>query len=70
MDWVHEGRRIKRYDEKADRFEMLETIHMFSDNAIYSIVEDNHCNLWLATRVRFGLHESGSGRLCQALHTK
>ena len=48
--WIGtQGGGLSRYDEKADRFEMLETIHMFSDNAIYSIVEDNHCNLWLAT---------------------
>ena len=57
--WIGtQGGGLSRYDEKADRFEMLETIHMFSDNAIYSIVEDNHCNLWLAT---------GKGLVCMSL---
>ena len=34
--WIGtQGGGLSRYDRKADRFEMLETIHMFSDNAIY-----------------------------------
>lgn len=57
--WIGtQGGGLSRYDGKADRFEMLETIHMFSDNAVYSIVEDSYRNLWLAT---------GKGLVCMSL---
>lgn len=57
--WIGtQGGGLSRYNKKTDHFEMLETIHMFSDNAIYSIVEDKDCNLWLAT---------GKGLVCMSL---
>lgn len=58
--WIGtQGGGLSRYNEDTDSFEMLETIHMFSDNAIYSIVEDNIHNLWLAT---------GKGLVCMDLN--
>lgn len=48
--WIGtQGGGLSRYNKQTDSFEMLEAIRMFSDNAIYSIVEDKQENLWLAT---------------------
>lgn len=57
--WIGtQGGGLSRFNESADRFEMLEVVKMFSDNAVYSIVEDGRRNLWLAT---------GKGMVCMRL---
>lgn len=57
--WIGtQGGGLSRFNEDADRFEMLEVIRMFSDNAVYSIVEDGRQNLWLTT---------GKGIVCMNL---
>ncbi|WP_270293504.1 MULTISPECIES: hybrid sensor histidine kinase/response regulator transcription factor [Bacteroides] len=48
--WIGtQGGGLSIYNESADQFEMLEVVRSFSDNAVYSIVEDGQQNLWLAT---------------------
>lgn len=50
--WIGtQGGGLSRYNVSADCFEMLEIVRMFSDNAVYSIVEDKWRNLWLATGI-------------------
>lgn len=48
--WVGtQGGGLSKYNRSKDCFEMLESVQMFSDNAIYSIVEDKQNHLWLTT---------------------
>lgn len=60
--WIGtQGGGLSKFNKETRKFEMLETIRMFSDNAIYSIVEDERHNLWLA---------SGKGLVCMSLIEK
>ena len=57
--WIGtQGGGLSKYSKVNDHFEMLENIQMFSNNIIYSIVEDKDRNLWMAT---------GKGVICMSL---
>lgn len=60
--WIGtQGGGISRYNEDEERFDMLDNVRMFSDDMIYSIVEDGRQNLWITT---------GRGLVCMSLCNK
>lgn len=56
-----QGGGISYYNEEEKKFDMLDNVRMFSDDIIYSIVEDEKKNLWITT---------GRGLVCMNLCNK
>lgn len=54
--WVgSQGGGVSKYNRVKDKFEIIENIELFPDDAIYSIEEDHFGSLWLST---------GNGLVC------